>query len=162
MTLDIENARVLYKNFSGTKNDWNRNGTRSVDIIIDDDKMAEILENDGWNVKHTKIREEGDESSNYINLVINYGSEFSKPSIIMRMVDSNGRLVSRTNLDENTVSTLDKLRIIDVDVRINPHQWEMGGRSGIKGYVDTMIVNVLEDPFLTKYADEEFPHEEDF
>lgn len=162
MSLDIENARVIYKNFSGAKNDFNRNGTRTVDIVIEDPEVAQMLADDGWNVKQTRVREEGDEPQFYINAVINFNPPYGEPpKITMRMVDKNGKLVSRTNLTENTVSALDKLKILDIDVRLNPHEWEMNGRSGIKGYVEVLVANVLQDPFLSKYADEEFPMDDE-
>lgn len=158
-TLDIENARVLFKNFSGAKSEWNRNGTRSVDIIIEDADVARMLAEDGWNIKQTKVRDEGDEPEYYVNIILNFESAFGGPDVTLRLVDSDGNLVNRVKLDENTVSSLDKLKILFADVRINPHEWEMGGRSGIKGYVDTMIVTARQDPFMAKYAEEEFPTE---
>lgn len=160
-TIDFENTKILYKNFSGAKSEWNRNGTRTASIVIDDPEVAKILAEDGWNVKVRKD-EDGEIQCYYIETVINFHPPFGEPpTITMRMVDKNGKLISRTTLNENTVSTLDKLRIIDADVRLNAHEWNVQGKRGIKGYVDMMIVNVLEDPFVTKYAEEEYPSDDD-
>ncbi len=48
--LAIDNARIIFKNFTGKDDKFGREGDRSFSIVIEDDALAEQLANDGWNV----------------------------------------------------------------------------------------------------------------
>ena len=58
--LMIEDARILYRNFSGTGTDYNREGDRNFNVIIEDQETALAMQKDGWNVKFRPARDEGD------------------------------------------------------------------------------------------------------
>lgn len=174
-TITFKNSKVMYKNFSGTITDQNRNGMRSVDIIIDDPEMVEMLANDGWNIGERRtdvhtgqyIRKKewddfkGEYSSQfYINLYIGFNGK-TPPMIKMKMYNDLGELISSTMLNENTVYMLDQLSIIDLDVKVNSHYYDFGGKSGYKGYVSMLIARVKEDPFALEFAEEEFPTDDE-
>ena len=59
----------------------------------------------------------------------------------------------KTLLDENTVAQLDVVDFVNCDISIRPYEWEMGGRTGITAYVDSMYVTIRENKFAEKYAD---------
>ena len=48
--LKIENASIIYKNFSGTRDEYHP-GRRTFHVVLDEDEAA-ALEADGWNVRH--------------------------------------------------------------------------------------------------------------
>lgn len=142
-TLNIENAKLMFRNFAGKADQFNSQGRRTFCIMLDDD-VAEQLSRDGWNIKYTKPRDPEDNPQAFLQVRVNYNSPVP-PKIFM--VTSTGK----TLLDEFTVSQLDHSEIVNVDIQISPYQWEMRGETGITAYVKTMYVTIVEDPFASKY-----------
>ena len=59
--LQIDDARIVYRNFRGEGSKFNREGDRNFAVVIDDAKWADLLTNEGWNVKIKPPRDEDDE-----------------------------------------------------------------------------------------------------
>ena len=153
----IEDGRILYRNFSGVGSDYNHEGDRNFNAVIDDPDVAQQMQNDGWNVKFRQPRDPQDPGTHHIKVNVNYRSARG-PRIFMH----TGNNV--IELNEQTVGQLDQADILSCDMLISPYHYERNGNSGLSAYLDTLHVVIKEDPFAHKYAnmnDKEFYGAED-
>lgn len=150
--LTIENARIIFRNFSGKEGRFNPPGKRNFCLVIDDPELVNRLCDDGWNVRYLKSRNEGEDDVAYIQIAIAFDN--FPPKIVL--ITGNGKTV----LDENTISCLDVAEIENVDLIIRPYHWEVGGKEGVKGYVKSMWVTIYEDELEKKYYEVEDTGEE--
>lgn len=142
-TFTIEGARIMFRNFSGTKTQYNHEGDRNFCVVIPDDIVPD-LEADGWNVKWLEPREEGDLPTPYVQISVAY--KIKPPRVVM--VKSNGQV----NLTEETVGVLDFAELSKVDLIARAYQWEVNGKTGIKAYLKTMFAIIEEDELERKYG----------
>jgi hypothetical protein len=153
----MEGVRILFRNFSGKADRYNREGDRNFSVLLEPE-LAKQMEKDGFNVKVLQPREEGDEPQAYLKVTVKYrnlqGEKIKPPRVVM--ITSRGR----TNLGEDEVGALDWADIVNVDLIIRPFEWKMSeGRTGISAYLQSIYVTIQEDPLEAKYADLDAPHD---
>lgn len=153
-TLNIENGRIMFKNFAGKGNQFNRQGDRNFCVRIDDEEMANNLRADGWNIRSLPPRDPNEEPLYYLQVKVSYAVVPPKVYMIA------GK--SKTLLTEESIDTLDFAEIDCADIIISPYHWEVNGKRGVKAYLKTMYVTIEQDAFASKYADEEGPEEVPF
>ena len=152
----IEDAHILFRNFSGREGKYNRPGQRNFCVFIDNPVMVQKLIEDGWNIRVREPREEGDEPRHYLQVTVSFDN--IPPTVIMMTKRK------RTQLDEESIDTLDFAEIRNIDLTIRPYNWiiQEGTRnekSGVKAYLRSMYVVIDEDEFAEKYAGDEYPQE---
>ena len=130
--LQIDDARIIYRNFSGEGSKFNREGDRNFSLIIDDPAIADELVAQGWHVKIREPREEGDNP--FIHLPVKVKFNDRGPRIYLITGDR------RNELDEESVGILDNVDIISVDLDIRPYDWEVNGKTGRTAYLHSMRV----------------------
>lgn len=156
-TIQIDDARIIYRNFAGNPSQYNREGERNFAVLIDDEEIAEALQNDlnrygvGWNVKIKAPREEGDSPFMFLPVKVKFNAR--GPKIY---VESAGR---RLTLDEETIGMLDDIDIRSIELDIRPYDNEVNGRPYRSAYLQSMYVVQEIDRFAARFAEEEFPEE---
>jgi hypothetical protein len=141
----MENVRITFRNFKGAEGQYNREGDRNFAVLIDDEKVAQAMSEDGWNVKWLKPRTADEEPQAYLSITVNFKGR--PPKVVL--ITGGGR----TYLDEEDVEMLDWVDIRTVDLIVRPYDWAVNGKSGISAYLKSIFVTVDEDQLDEKYRD---------
>ena len=121
--LEINDARIIWPNFEGRGDRFNKQGDRNFTLVIPDQEIADALRNDkskygdGWNVKIKPARDEGDKP--FMNLKVKVAFNGRGPNIYL--VSGN----KQVQLNEDTVKCLDYIDIVSCDMDIRPFDGEM-------------------------------------
>lgn len=145
--LEVFTADIFkpFSNFAGKPDNFHPQGGYKQFCLLLDDKIAEKLQKDGWNVRQLASRDEEEKPRPYISVRINYGGPMP-PRVVQ--ITSGGR----TDLTDETIGKLDWSEIAQVDLSVNKHNWTYGNRSGVNGYLRSMYVTLFEDEIDKKYA----------
>lgn len=149
--LQVNDTRIIYRNFRGEGSKFNRKGDRNFAMIIPTQDLADELISRGWNVKIKEPREEGEEPFIYLPIKVKFNDRGPQIYLV------TGNRINR--LDEDVVSMLDDIDIRSVDLDIRPYDWEVNGKTGRTAYLQAMEVTQEIDRFAARMAEEEYPEE---
>ena len=149
--LQIDDARIIYRNFAGRGDKFNREGDRNFAVLIDDPDLAEELKLKGWNVKIKPPREDGDDPFMYLPVKVKFNER--GPHVYLR----TGTRMNK--LEEDDVHRLDRVDILGADLDIRPYDWEVNGKEGRTAYLQSICVTQEIDRFAERFAEEEYPED---
>ena len=130
--LQIDDARIIYRNFAGRGDKYNREGDRNFAVVIPDEEMANELTDRGWNVKIKPPREDGDAPFMFLPVKVKFNDR--GPNVYLKTGNVQNRL------DEESVGLLDNIDIIGVDLDIRPFDWDVNGKQGRTAYLQSIRV----------------------
>lgn len=146
--LQIDDARIIHRNFAGAASKFNSKGDRNFSLVIDCEETADELIAAGWNVKKRDPEEEGDTPFMFLPVKV----KFNGRGPIVRLKSGNARPVI---LDEESVECLDNVDILSVDLDIRPYDWELpSGKTGRTAYLQSIVVHQRVDRFAARYDEE--------
>lgn len=143
--LQIDDARIVYRNFSGAPSKFNREGDRNFAVVIETQEQADALIEEGWNVKIKAPRDEGEDPFIYLPVKIKFNGR--GPSVYLR----SGKAMRK--LGEDTVDILDNIDILSVSMDLRPYDWEVNGKTGRTAYLQSINVTQEVDRFADIYAE---------
>ena len=149
--LQIDDARIIYRNFAGAGSKYNREGDRNFAVIIPEKEMADALIAEGWNVKIKPPRDEDEDPFMFLPIKVKFNDR--GPNAYLQ----TGTRMNR--LDEESIAWLDDVDIISVDMDVRPYDWEVNGKAGRTAYLQSIKVVQEVDRFAARYAEEEYPKE---
>lgn len=141
--LQIDDARIIYRNFAGEPSKFNREGDRNFAVIIPSQEIADSLINDGWNVKIKPPRDKDESPFMYLPVKIKFNDR--GPNAYLA---TGNRL---NPLDEESISILDSVDILSVDLDIRPYDWEVNGKLGRTAYLQSIRVTQDVDRFAAEF-----------
>ena len=156
--IEINDARICFRNFRGEGGKFNKEGDRNFAVIIPNQEMADALIEDanqygvGWNVKIKAPREEGDEPFMYLPVKVKFNER--GPAVYLQ----SGK--NRVKLDEESVSMLDEIDISNVDMDIRPYDDVINDKPFRSAYLQSILVRQEIDRFAARFAEEESPSED--
>lgn len=148
-TFTIEEAPIMYRNFSGVVSGFNPEGKKSFSVKLDPD-FAAMLERDGW---HVKVKEphdqemEGEVGQHYINIKVNFANR--PPRVVM--VTPTGMVP----LNDKSIRMLDDADIIDVDLTCVGKIWDRGISCYLQKAFFKINMDLLDQKYGFGYLDDE-------
>ena len=144
--LVFENAHIIFRNFTGSPDDWHRQGSpRSFHVVLEEDVANDLL-SAGWNVK--KREDKKNPGEYYYTLQVFLRFDIYPPTIFQ--ITCAGKKIM---LGEEHMSLLDHEEFENVDITVRPYNWSTSeGKSGTKAYLKSMYVTIHEDALAEKYA----------
>ena len=145
--LNIDEAKIIFRNFEGRGDKFNREGDRNFAVVIPTEDLADRLVKDGWNVKIKPSRDDQETPFMYLPVKIKFNDR--GPNCYLVTAGKANRL------DEESIGILDDVDILNVNLDIRPYDWEVNGKAGRTAYLQGIEVTQRVDRFAARYAEED-------
>lgn len=158
-TIAVDDTRFIFQtNFAGdpTKDRF-ADARRKANLLIPDPEQAKDLIKAGFKVRETRPRPDDDPNDFvpefFVTVLLKYRNRKNEPVKYPPKV----YLVSGGNepvlLDEDSVACIDQMRIRNVNVILNPYEYDPVN-NGMSLYIRTMYVeqDLDDDPYAARYA----------
>lgn len=142
--LQIDNARIVYRNFAGEASKFNREGDRNFAVIIEDQEIADKLVELGWNIKIKPPRDDEDTPFMFLPVKVKFNDR--GPVVYLKSGSADP-----VRLEEEDIGCLDQIDILNVDLDIRPYNWEVNGKEGRTAYLQSMMVTQDVDRFAARF-----------
>lgn len=144
--LRVTDARIIFKNFAGERQKFNAAGDRNFCLVIEDSAMADMLKDEGWNVKIRAPRDPQDDPLMYIKVKVRFNDY--GPNVYLQ---SGPKAMVRLN--DRTVGRLDKLRLACCDMDIRPWDGETADGTPFRSAFlkNLKAYQEIDDPYAEEY-----------
>lgn len=151
--LRIDDARIIFRNFSGAPTKFNsKGGSRDFALVIPNEEIYDALLRDknsggvAWNVKKLDTQDDQDPLM-FLKVRVNFDG-FRPPNVYLK---TDGKKVK---LDEESIDILDQVEIQRVDLDIRPFDGDVNGKPFRSAYLQSMCVTQdITDRFADHYED---------
>lgn len=143
VSYEIEDARMIWTNFAGREGDYNDEGRRNFNLVLDEQSANELLA-DGFNVKYKEPKAEGVDPIWTLKVNVNYKG-YNPPDIQIK----NDHGIRK--LDEESVAILDFASIEKCFVRFSPYHFKVN----VTAYLQTLLATIHESDYENSFYDEE-------
>lgn len=161
--LQIDNATLIFKNFEGRGDMYNRPGDRNFAIRIDDIETAEELRSRGWNVSIKEGRDPEEGPRMHLKVKLAYKENVDNRGNV-KVSGPNAYLWTgnkRNVLDRESIACLDHIEIGNVNLDVRGYDWVVNGREGRSAWLNAIEVFQNIDRFAARYEsmseDEKLP-----
>lgn len=157
-TIAVDDTRFIFQtNFAGDPaKDRFADSRRKANLLIPDPEQAKDLVKAGFKVRETRPRQDEDPSEfipeYFVPVLLKYRNRTGQPVKYPPKV----YLVSGDNepvlLDEESVDSIDNMRVKNVNVILNPYEYDPTN-NGMSLYIRTMYVeqDLDDDPYASRY-----------
>ena len=151
--IEIDDARIIFRNFSGRGTQFNNEGNRNFSVVIPSEDIKDALVNDtneygvGWNVKIKAPRNADEGPFMHLPVKVSYKGRGPKVYLV-----SGGRTCELT---EENIGMLDEIDIRSCNLDIRPYDDVIRGEAFRSAYLQSIEVIQEIDRFAARYAEEE-------
>ena len=159
-TIAVDDTRFIFAtNFSGDPSkDRFADSRRKANLLIPDPEQAKDLIKAGFKVRETRPRPDDDPNEfvpeYFVTVLLKYRNRAS-----LAIWSGNNEPVL---LDEDSVSCIDSMRVKNVNVILNPYEYDPVN-NGLSLYIRTMYVeqDLDDDPYAARYRSRQEDYEEE-
>lgn len=157
-TIAVDDTRFIFAtNFSGdpTKDRY-ADSRRKANLLIPDPEQAKDLVKAGFKVRETRPRPDDDPNEfvpeYFVTALLKYRNRSGQPVKYPPKVYLVSGDKEPVLLDEDSVSCIDSMRVKNVNVILNPYEYDPAN-NGLSLYIRTMYVeqDLDDDPYAARY-----------